>query len=95
MASVVAMVAAGIVDVLSTGSTRCREPRDLGGGRLPGRVHISIVQKLDTEVWQWAELRLGMINLFDEFTRSATTPGSGRRKFGPRQTVLAGLTQRF
>ena len=61
------------------------------------QVNLSIVQKLDTGVWKGAELRLDVINLFDEIyeIRDGTGVGVGAPQFGPRRTILAGLTQRF
>ena len=69
------------------------------GNSLPDyhQVNLSIVQKLDTGVWKGAELRLDVINLFDEIyeIRNGTGVGVGAPQFGPRRTILAGLTQRF
>jgi outer membrane receptor protein involved in Fe transport len=61
------------------------------------QVNLSIVQKLDTGVWKGAELRLDVINLFDEIyeIRNGTGVGVGAPQFGPRRTILAGLTQHF
>ena len=43
------------------------------------------------------ELRLDVINLLDEKyqIRNGTGVGVGAPQFGPRRTILAGLTQRF
>jgi hypothetical protein len=69
------------------------------GSSLPDyhQVNLSIVQKLDTGVWKGAELRLDVINLFDEIyqIRNGTGVGVGAPQFGPRRTALAGLTQHF
>jgi outer membrane receptor protein involved in Fe transport len=69
------------------------------GNSLPDyhQINLSIVQKLDTGVWKGAELRLDVINLFDEIyeIRNGTGVGVGAPQFGPRRTVLAGLTQHF
>jgi outer membrane receptor protein involved in Fe transport len=48
-------------------------------------------------VWKGAELRLDVINLFDEIyeIRNGTGVGVGAPQFGPRRTILAGLTQHF
>ena len=61
------------------------------------QVNLSIVQKVDTGWWRGAELRLDVINLFDEVyeIRNGTGVGVGAPQFGPRRTVLAGLTQHF
>jgi len=61
------------------------------------QVNLSIVQKLDTGVWKGAELRLDVINLLDEIyeIRDGTGVGVGAPQFGPRRTILAGLTQQF
>ncbi len=44
-----------------------------------------------------AEARLDVINLFDENyeIRNGTGVGAGAPQFGPRHTILAGLTQHF
>ena len=69
------------------------------GSSLPDyhQVNLSIVQKIDTGVWKGAELRLDVINLFDEIyeIRNGTGVGVGAPQFGPRRTILAGLTQHF
>jgi outer membrane receptor protein involved in Fe transport len=61
------------------------------------QVNLGIVQKLDFGPWHGAEARLDVINLFDENyqIRNGTGVGVGAPQFGPRRTVLAGLTQRF
>jgi TonB-dependent receptor-like protein len=61
------------------------------------QVNLSIVQKIDTGWWSGAEVRLDVINLFDEIyeIRNGTGVGVGAPQFGPRRTILAGLTQRF
>jgi outer membrane receptor protein involved in Fe transport len=69
------------------------------GNSLPDyhQVNLSIVQKIDVGAWHGAELRLDVINLFDEVyeIRTGTGVGVGAPQFGPRRTILAGLTQRF
>ena len=69
------------------------------GNSLPDyhQVNLSIVQKIDTGWWKGAELRLDVINLFDEIyeIRNGTGVGVGAPQFGPRRTILAGLTQYF
>lgn len=69
------------------------------GGSLPDyhQVNVSIVQKIDTGWWKGAELRLDVLNLFDEVyeIRDGTGIGVGAPQFGPRRTILAGLTQYF
>jgi outer membrane receptor protein involved in Fe transport len=61
------------------------------------QVNLSIVQKIDTGMWEGMELRLDVINLFDEIyeIRNGTGVGVGAPQFGPRRTILAGLTQHF
>ena len=69
------------------------------GAALPGyqQVNFSIVQPVDTGIYKGLELRLDIINLFDEIyeIRSGTGLGVFAPQFGPRRTILAGLTQRF
>jgi outer membrane receptor protein involved in Fe transport len=69
------------------------------GSHLPDyeQINLSIVQKVDTGIFNGMELRLDVINLFDEKyeIRNGTGVGVGAPQFGPRRTVLAGLTQRF
>ena len=69
------------------------------GTHLPDyeQINLSIVQKVDTGIFNGMELRLDVINLFDEKyeIRNGTGVGVGAPQFGPRRTVLAGLTQRF
>ena len=69
------------------------------GNSLPGyhQVNLSIVQKIDTGLWKGAELRLDILNLFDEIyeIRNGTGVGVGAPQYGPRRTILAGLTQFF
>jgi outer membrane receptor protein involved in Fe transport len=66
---------------------------------LPGyqQVNLSIVQPVATGIYKGVELRLDIINLFDQvyLIRNGTGVGVGAPQFGPRRTVLAGLTQRF
>ena len=69
------------------------------GGSLPDyqQVNLSVVQKVDTGIFNGLELRLDVINLFDQQyqIRNGTGVGVGASQFGPRRTILAGLTQRF
>jgi hypothetical protein len=69
------------------------------GNSLPDyhQVNLSVVQKIVIAGWTGAELRLDVINLFDEVyeIRNGTGVGVGAPQFGPRRTILAGLTQRF
>jgi outer membrane receptor protein involved in Fe transport len=69
------------------------------GAALPGyqQVNFSIVQPIDTGIYKGLELRFDIINLFDEIyqIRSGTGLGVFAPQFGPRRTILAGLTQRF
>jgi outer membrane receptor protein involved in Fe transport len=61
------------------------------------QVNFSIVQPVETGIYKGLELRLDIINLFDTVyqIRNGTGVGVGAPQFGPRRTVLAGLTQRF
>jgi hypothetical protein len=61
------------------------------------QVNVSILQKIDTGIYQGLEARLDVINLFDlkYQIRNGTGVGVGAPQFGPRRTILAGLTQRF
>ncbi len=69
------------------------------GSSLPDyqQVNLSVVQKVDTGMWKGLELRLDVINLFDQQyqIRNGSGVGVGASQFGPRRTILAGLTQRF
>jgi outer membrane receptor protein involved in Fe transport len=66
---------------------------------LPGynQVNFSIVQRIPTGIFAGVELRLDVINLFDTTyqIRNGTGVGVGAPQYGPRRTILAGLTQRF
>ena len=61
------------------------------------QVNFSIVQPVTTGIYKGLELRLDIINLFDEVyeIRNGTGVGVGAPQFGPRRTLLAGITQRF
>ena len=61
------------------------------------QVNLSVVQKLDTGLFQGIELRLDVINLFDQQyqIRNGSGVGVGAPQYGLRRTILAGLTQRF
>ena len=69
------------------------------GHSLPdyNQVNLGVVQKIDTGLWKGVELRLDVINLLDAKyeIRDGTGVGVGAPQFGPRRTILAGLTQRF
>ena len=69
------------------------------GAALPGyqQVNFSIVQPIDTGIYKGLELRFDIINLLDQIyqIRSGTGLGVFAPQFGPRRTILAGLTQRF
>jgi outer membrane receptor protein involved in Fe transport len=69
------------------------------GASLAGyqQVNFSIVQPIDTGFLKGMELRLDVINLFDEVYQIRTGTGLGvfAPQFGPRRTLLSGLTQRF
>jgi outer membrane receptor protein involved in Fe transport len=69
------------------------------GAALPGyqQVNFSIVQPVDTGIYKGLELRFDVINLLDQIyqVRSGTGLGVFAPQFGPRRTILAGLTQRF
>jgi outer membrane receptor protein involved in Fe transport len=61
------------------------------------QVNLSIVQPVKTGIYRGLELRLDIINLFDAVyqIRNGTGVGVGAPQFGPRRTILAGITQRF
>jgi outer membrane receptor protein involved in Fe transport len=69
------------------------------GNSLPDyhQVNLSIVQKIDIGWWRGGEMRVDVINLLDEVyqIRNGTGVGVGAPQFGPRRTILAGLTQHF
>jgi outer membrane receptor protein involved in Fe transport len=69
------------------------------GAALPGyqQVNFSIVQPIDRAPYKGLEVRLDIINLLDQVyqIRSGTGLGVFAPQFGPRRTLLAGLTQRF
>jgi outer membrane receptor protein involved in Fe transport len=60
-------------------------------------VNLSIVQPVMTGIYKGLELRFDIINLFDQVyeIRNGTGVGVGAPQFGPRRTILAGITQRF
>ena len=61
------------------------------------QVNLSILQKVDTGIFNGLELRLDVVNLLDQRyqIRNGTGVGVGAPQFGPRRTIFAGLTQRF
>ncbi|MBV8739530.1 MAG: TonB-dependent receptor [Alphaproteobacteria bacterium] len=61
------------------------------------QVNFSIVQPVVTGIYKGLELRLDIINLFDEVyqIRNGTGVGVGAPQYGPRRTILAGISQRF
>jgi outer membrane receptor protein involved in Fe transport len=61
------------------------------------QVNFSIVQPVETGIYKGLELRLDIINLFDEVyqIRNGTGVGVGAPQYGPRRTILAGISQRF
>jgi outer membrane receptor protein involved in Fe transport len=69
------------------------------GAALPSyeQVNLSIVQPIDTGFLKGMEFRFDIINLLDQIyqIRSGTGLGVFAPQFGPRRTILAGLTQRF
>jgi outer membrane receptor protein involved in Fe transport len=69
------------------------------GASLPAyqQVNLSLVQPVTTGIYKGLELRLDIINLFDQIyqIRNGTGVGVGAPQYGPRRTVLAGVTQRF
>ena len=69
------------------------------GHSLPdyNQLNLSLVQKIATGWWKGLEARLDIINLLDAKyeIRDGTGVGVGAPQFGPRRTILAGLTQRF
>jgi outer membrane receptor protein involved in Fe transport len=69
------------------------------GASLPDyeQVNLGIVQKIDTGIFQGLEARLDIINLLDlkYQIRNGNGVGVGASQYGPRRTILAGLTQHF
>ncbi len=69
------------------------------GAALPGyqQVNFSIVQPIDTGIYKGLEFRFDVINLLDQVYQICSGTGLGvfAPQFGPRRTILAGLTQRF
>ncbi|MBV9862793.1 MAG: TonB-dependent receptor [Alphaproteobacteria bacterium] len=69
------------------------------GNSLPdyAQVNVSLVQKIDTGFLKGLEARLDIINLFDSIyeIRTGTGVGVGAPQYGPRRTILAGMTKRF
>ena len=69
------------------------------GASLPDyeQVNLSFVQPFDTGIFRGLEARFDIINLLDlkYQIRNGTGVGVGAPQFGPRRTILAGLTQRF
>jgi outer membrane receptor protein involved in Fe transport len=69
------------------------------GASLPDyeQVNLAIVQKIDTGMFKGLEARLDIINLLDlkYQIRNGKGVGVGASQYGPRRTILAGLTQRF
>jgi outer membrane cobalamin receptor len=61
------------------------------------QVNLSIVQNIRTGLLKGFEARLDILNLFDEVyeIRNGTGVGVGAPQFGPRRTILAGLTKHF
>jgi len=61
------------------------------------QVNLSVVQKIETGIFDGLEARLDVINLLDlkYQIRNGTGVGVGAPQFGPRRAVYAGLTQRF
>ncbi|HEU0157585.1 MAG TPA: TonB-dependent receptor [Stellaceae bacterium] len=61
------------------------------------QVNLSIVQPVETGIFKGLELRFDIINLFDAVyqIRNGTGVGVGAPQFGPRRTILAGISQRF
>jgi len=61
------------------------------------QLNLSFVQRIPTGIFKGLEARLDVINLLDQTyqIRNGTGVGVGAPQFGPRRTILAGLTQRF
>jgi outer membrane receptor protein involved in Fe transport len=87
------------VDALLQSGLRASTATIPNGIALPtyGVVNLSIVQKLNTGVGKGMELRLDVLNVGDTVyrIRNGTGVGVGAPQYGLRQTILAGLTQRF
>ncbi|HEY3911607.1 MAG TPA: TonB-dependent receptor [Stellaceae bacterium] len=87
-------------DLTAGSGLRASNPGGIpNGNSLPGyqQVNLSIVQPVTTGIYKGLELRLDIINLFDQVyeIRNGTGVGVGAPQFGPRRTVLAGISQRF
>jgi outer membrane receptor protein involved in Fe transport len=87
-------------DLTAGSGLRATNPGGIpNGNSLPGyqQVNFSIVQPVDTGIYKGLELRLDIINLFDQVyeIRNGTGVGVGAPQFGPRRTFLAGITERF
>ncbi len=69
------------------------------GNSLPDyqQVNLSVVQPINTPLLKGMELRLDVVNLFDQKyqIRTGSGVGVGASQFGPRRTILVGLTQKF
>ena len=84
-----------LADLLSGSGLRAGADHP-NGGSLPKyhQVNVSIVQKIDTGWRMGTELRLDVINRFDEVCE--IRDGSiGAPQFCPRRTILAGMTRRL
>jgi outer membrane receptor protein involved in Fe transport len=85
--------------VIAGSGLRSSIPGIPNGASLPDyqQVNLSLAQKVDTGIFNGLEARLDVINLFDQKyeIRNGTGVGVGAPQFGPRRTILAGLTQRF
>jgi outer membrane receptor protein involved in Fe transport len=87
-------------DLTAGSGLRATTPGGIPNGTsLPGyqQVNLSLVQPVTTGIYKGVELRLDIINLFDQvyLIRNGTGVGVGAPQFGPRRTILAGITQRF
>lgn len=69
------------------------------GASLPDyeQVNLSVVQPIETGIFRGLVARLDVINLLDlkYQIRNGTGVGVGAPQYGPRRTILAGVTQKF
>ncbi len=87
-------------DMTAGSGLRATAPGGIPNGTsLPGyeQVNLSIVQPVVTGMYKGLELRLDIINLTDVVyqIRNGTGVGVGAPQYGPRRTILAGISQRF
>jgi len=87
------------IDVLAGSGLRRDNGSAPNGGALPSyeQVNLGISRKFEISRAGLIEVRLDLINIFDEVykIRDGTGVGVGAPQFGPRRTVFAGLKREF